>query len=144
MYITRKGQYALFFMIDLALHEGETVTVKQVAKEYDLSEKYMEQVASKLRHAGIIKVIRGSRGGYYLTQGAEKYTVRQIIDVIEGQRQTVDIDIYQESENNKTMNSIVRDLGESVDRAIDKVLDGTTLADLVRLYNEQETFTYII
>lgn len=53
MYITRKGQYALFFLIDLALHDGSTVTVKQVAKEYDLSEKYMEQVASKLRHAGI-------------------------------------------------------------------------------------------
>ena len=52
MYITRKGQYALFFLIDLALHDGSTVTVKQVAKEYDLSEKYMEQVASKLRHAG--------------------------------------------------------------------------------------------
>ena len=49
MYITRKGQYALFFLIDLALHDGSTVTVKQVAKEYDLSEKYMEQVASKLR-----------------------------------------------------------------------------------------------
>ena len=40
MYITRKGQYALFFLIDLALHDGSTVTVKQVAKEYDLSEKY--------------------------------------------------------------------------------------------------------
>ena len=66
MYITRKGQYALFFLIDLALHDGSTVTVKQVAKEYDLSEKYMEQVASKLRHAGIVRVIRGSKGGYYL------------------------------------------------------------------------------
>lgn len=62
MYITRKGQYALFFLIDLALHDGSTVTVKQVAKEYDLSEKYMEQVASKLRHAGIVRVIRGSKG----------------------------------------------------------------------------------
>ena len=68
MYITRKGQYALFFLIDLALHDGSTVTVKQVAKEYDLSEKYMEQVASKLRHAGIVRVIRGSKGGYYLPE----------------------------------------------------------------------------
>ena len=48
MRITKKGQYALFFMIDLALHEGETITVKQVAKTYDLSEKYLEQVAAKL------------------------------------------------------------------------------------------------
>ena len=54
MYITRKGQYALFFMINLAIHAGETVPVKQAAKEYDLSEKYLEQVASKLRHAGLV------------------------------------------------------------------------------------------
>ena len=53
MYITRKGQYALFFLIDLALHDGSTVTVKQVAKEYDLSEKYMEQVASKIGRAHV-------------------------------------------------------------------------------------------
>lgn len=86
MYITRKGQYALFFMIDLALHEGETVTVKQVAKEYDLSEKYMEQVASKLRHAGLIKVIRGSRGGYYLAREVGEYTAKEIVDVIEGEK----------------------------------------------------------
>ena len=61
MYITRKGQYALFFMINLQIHAGETVPVKQAAKEYDLSEKYLEQVASKLRHAGLVKVIRGNR-----------------------------------------------------------------------------------
>ena len=64
MRITKKGQYALFFMIDLALHEGETITVQQVAKTYDLSEKDLEQVAAKLRQAGAVKVIRGSHGGY--------------------------------------------------------------------------------
>ena len=144
MYITRKGQYALFFMIDLALHEGETVTVKQVAKEYDLSEKYMEQVASKLRHAGLIKVIRGSRGGYYLARDVKEYTAKEIVDVIEGEKNAVDIDIYQLSENNKTMNSIVHELGQSVDHAIDKVLDDVSPPDLVRLYHEQETFSYII
>ena len=32
MRITKKGQYALFFMIDLALHEGETITVKRSPK----------------------------------------------------------------------------------------------------------------
>ena len=76
MYITRKGQYALFFLIDLALHDGSTVTVKQVAKEYDLSEKYMEQVASKLRHAGIVRVIRGSKGGYYLPEETRRCTLK--------------------------------------------------------------------
>ena len=74
MYITRKGQYALFFLIDLALHDGSTVTVKQVAKEYDLSEKYMEQVASKLRHAGIVRDSR--QQGRLLSSGRNQTMYR--------------------------------------------------------------------
>ena len=42
------------------------------------------------------------------------------------------------------MNSIIQDLGQAVDSAIDHVLDGMTLTDMVRVYNEQETFSYII
>ena len=144
MYITRKGQYALFFMINLAIHTGETVPVKQAAKEYDLSEKYLEQVASKLRHAGLVKVIRGNRGGYYLAKPVAQYTAAEIIDVIEGQQNAVDIDIYKISENNKTMNSIVHDLGQSVDKAIDGVLDHITLADMVKRYREESSFAYTI
>ena len=115
MYITRKGQYALFFLIDLALHDGSTVTVKQVAKEYDLSEKYMEQVASKLRHAGIVRVIRGSKGGYYLPEETRRCTAKDVVGAIEGQR-----------------------------NAVDDVLERVTLAELVRQYHERETFSYII
>lgn len=144
MRITKKGQYALFFMIDLALHEGETITVKQVAKTYDLSEKYLEQVAAKLRQAGAVKVIRGSHGGYYLEKNVKNYTVREILDMIEGQKNAVDIDLDQTSESNKAMNIVIQDLGQAVDSAIDQVLDGMTLTDMVRVYNEQETFSYVI
>ena len=144
MRITKKGQYALFFMIDLALHEGETITVKQVAKTYDLSEKYLEQVAAKLRQAGAVKVIRGSHGGYYLAKDGRDYTVGEILDTIEGQKNAVEIDLDQTSESNKAMNIVIQDLGQAVDSAIDHVLDGMTLTDMVREYNEQETFSYII
>ena len=144
MYITRKGQYALFFLIDLALHDGSTVTVKQVAKEDDLSEKYMDQVASKLRHAGIVRVIRGSKGGYYLPEETRRCTAKDVVGAIEGQRNAVDLDGYRESENNRTMNALVRDLGQEVDNAVDDVLERVTLAELVRQYHERETFSYII
>ncbi len=144
MRITKKGQYALFFMIDMALHEGETITVKQVAKSYDLSEKYLEQVAAKLRQAGAVKVVRGSHGGYYLAKDAGDYTVGEILDTIEGQKNAVEIDLDQMSESNQAMNIVIQDLGQAVDRAVDHVLDGMTLTDMVRVYNEQETFSYII
>lgn len=64
--------------------------------------------------------------------------------MIEGQQNAVDIDIYKISENNKTMNSIVHDLGQSVDKAIDGVLDHITLADMVKRYREESSFAYTI
>ena len=115
-----------------------------MAKEYDLSEKYMEQVASKLRHAGIVRVIRGSKGGYYLPEETRRCTAKDVVGAIEGQRNAVDLDGYRESENNRTMNALVRDLGQEVDHAVDDVLERVTLAELVRQYHERETFSYII
>ena len=144
LYITRKGQYALFFMIELALHKGETITVKQVAGKYDLSEKYMEQVAVKLRRAGFINVIRGNHGGYYLDGNIDDYTARQIIDVIDGPKNAVDVDSYKISENNRMLNSIVIDMGNKVDNAIDDVLTNVTLGDLVHSYSEQLNCSYSI
>jgi len=144
MYITRKGQYALFFMIDLALQEGKTVTIKNVANKYDLSEKFMEQVAGKLKNAGIVRVIRGSRGGYYLDESCKDYSVLKILTVIEGERNTVDINAGQVSDNNRTMNSIVFQLGQEVDSAVGKVLEDRKLCDLVKEFKESESFTYVI
>ncbi len=42
------------------------------------------------------------------------------------------------------MNSIVHDLGQSVDKAIDGVLDHITLADMVKRYREESSFAYTI
>lgn len=144
MYITRKGQYALFLMIALAIEEGKTVTIKQVAGKYDLSEKFMEQVATKLKNSGMIKVIRGSHGGYFLAKDSRNYTVREIVSAVDGEKYTVDIDSDQVNESNLTMSSIVSELGHEVDSAVDKVLSGQSLHDLVKAYLEHDMFSYVI
>lgn len=144
MYITRKGQYALFLMIALAIEEGKTVTIKQVAGKYDLSEKFMEQVATKLKNSGMIKVIRGSHGGYFLAKDSRNYTVREIVSAVDGEKYTVDIDSEQVNESNLTMSSIVSELGHEVDSAVDKVLSGQSLQDLVKAYLEHDMFSYVI
>lgn len=43
----------------------------------------MEQVASKLRHAGIVRVIRGSKGGYYLPEETRRCTAKDVVGAIE-------------------------------------------------------------
>lgn len=86
MKISTKGRYALRFMIDLAMNQEKgNVSLKDVSKRQDISLKYLEQIASPLTKAGLIKSVRGSQGGYSLVYPAEKYTVKDIFKVVEGE-----------------------------------------------------------
>ena len=58
MKISTKGRYGLTIMIHLAKKYGEgPVSLKLIAKENDLSEHYLEQLATPLRNAGLIKAL---------------------------------------------------------------------------------------
>ena len=55
MKISTKGRYALRLMLDLAVYNtGEPISLKDVAKRQNISEKYMEQIISVLNKAGSV------------------------------------------------------------------------------------------
>ena len=68
MKISTKGRYALRMMIEFALNADTPCKINQVAKSQNISEKYLEQIVSKLHKADYVRSIRGSQGGYILTQ----------------------------------------------------------------------------
>ena len=56
MKISTKGRYALRLMLDLAVYNtGEPISLKDVAKRQNISEKYMEQIISVLNKAGFVR-----------------------------------------------------------------------------------------
>lgn len=67
MKISTKGRYALRLMLDLATYNtGEPVSIKDIAKRQQISEKYLEQIIALLNKAGFVRSIRGAQGGYML------------------------------------------------------------------------------
>ena len=55
MKISTKGRYAIRLMLDLALdNTGEPISLKDVAKRQDISDKYLEQIISVLNRAGYV------------------------------------------------------------------------------------------
>ena len=68
MRISTKGRYALRLMLDLALNNtGEPISLKDIARRQEISDKYLEQIISVLNKAKYVKSIRGAQGGYILT-----------------------------------------------------------------------------
>lgn len=64
--ITQDVRYAMMFVKGSEFKDQ--VTVNSIARQYGMSAKFLEQIAGKLRKAGIISGARGRTGGYRLAQ----------------------------------------------------------------------------
>ncbi|MEJ2365540.1 MAG: Rrf2 family transcriptional regulator [Deltaproteobacteria bacterium] len=91
MKISTRGRYGTRLMLDLAAHHDKGPTpLREIAKRQDLSVKYLEQLIIPLKAAGLIRSVRGARGGYTLAKKPEKINVGQIIEILEGGMALVD------------------------------------------------------
>lgn len=145
MRISTKGKNAIKLMLDLAnYNHGKPVKLKDIAKRQDISEKYLEQIISILHKAALVKSIRGMNGGYLLNYLPEKYTVGKILKTVEGNMSPTDCvgENGMLCENKSTCVSFR--LWEKLDSAINNVLEGITLADMLEWQNELLIDQYVI
>lgn len=134
MKISTKGRYAVILMLDLATYNtGEPVRLKDIAKRQQISEKYLEQIISLLNKAGFVKSIRGPQGGYMLKNPPERYTVGMILRQTEGSLTPVSID----DETSYERQSVTTRIWTKMEGAINEIVDGITLKDLVDWQMEQ-------
>lgn len=132
MKISTKGRYALRLMLDLALNDtGETIRIKDIAARQEISEKYLEQIIAVLNKAGYVKSVRGPQGGYRLARKPKDYTVGMILRLTEGSLAPVACLDDDPNECNRQEDCVTIYIWEKLYAAINSVVDGFTLADLV-------------
>jgi len=91
--LSTKGRYGTRLMLNLALHynEGrESVVLKNISKEEELSIRYLEQIIIPLKINKLVKSVRGAGGGYTLARDPSQINLCQIIEVLEGTCALVD------------------------------------------------------
>ncbi len=72
-------------MYELALkYGGEPVFLKEIARKHKISEKYLSKLVIPLRGVSLITSYRGAHGGYTLARSPRTITVREIVQVLEG------------------------------------------------------------
>ena len=136
MKISTKGRYALRLMLDLAMnHNGSFIPLKAVSQRQDISDKYLEQIVHLLSKGGLVQSARGAQGGYRLTREPADYTVGEILRLVEGS--LVPVACLECGANcEHTEKCMTIDLYKRMQKAIDDIVDGTTLVDLIK---EHET-----
>lgn len=82
--LSKRIEYALLAMQDMAAKSGNIVSAKDVASHYDISQALVAKVLQQLARHGLIRSYAGSTGGYTLARHAEQITVAEVIAVMEG------------------------------------------------------------
>ena len=78
--LSRKGLLAIAAVIDIALHgRGRPVSAKALAGRHALPARHLEPVLQALVRQGILKGIRGPRGGYELARERRRITAEDIL-----------------------------------------------------------------
>ena len=144
MKISTKGRYALRLMLDLAVYNtGEPVSLKDVARRQQISEKYLEQIISILNKAGYVRSIRGAQGGYLLKKDPAEYTVGMILRLTEGDLAPVGCVGEDSIDCERRAGCVTVRIWEQLNEAINGVVDHITLADMV-MWQQEKADEYVI
>lgn len=128
MKLSTRVRYGIRAMIELAKAEnGAAVPLRQLARNQGVSSKYLEQMASSLKIAGLIESVRGAEGGYRLGRPAKDITAWDIYCVLDIATEPVDcIAGHCDRVEKCSAGELWREMTE----AIETVLKSRTLRDL--------------
>ena len=142
MKISTKVRYGMRAMIELARKNNEApVMLGIIAKNQDLSEKYLEQLFTMLRNAGLVKSERGNKGGYRLARKPEEISAYDIFIALNGPLELVECTVNRDfckMINECSANGLWSELAES----IGTILRSKTLSQLAEM--KKDFFSYNI
>ena len=82
---SKKADYALIALKDLAARPpGSSANAREIAGRYDIPVELMAKVLQRLVRMGIVASHQGTRGGYQLAREANRISVADVIQAIDG------------------------------------------------------------
>jgi Rrf2 family protein len=85
MLMSTRGRYGARVMLELALrYEEGSIPLKDIAEKQEISAKYLVQIVTALKAAGLVMSERGSGGGYSLVRPPSQITLSEVIRAMEG------------------------------------------------------------
>jgi Rrf2 family protein len=138
MKLSTRARYGTRALLDLAMHwSNGPVQLKEIALRQNISIHYLEHLISPLVGAGIIRSIRGPRGGIQLTRHPGKLKLSEVIQLLEGSITPTDCVDNPDSCSRSSM-CTTRDVWDDMKNAMYGILESTTLQDLIDRQKSKE------
>lgn len=99
--------------------------MSEITAKQPIPERYLEQILTSLRRAGVVKSQRGSRGGFLLVREPWQITLLEIVTFVEGDRKP-----KESSEPPTLEKNLVQNIWLQANNAAVEVLRSYTLQDM--------------
>jgi Rrf2 family iron-sulfur cluster assembly transcriptional regulator len=137
--LSTKGRYGTRLMLSLARHYQngrESVILKSVSDEEEISIRYLEQIIIPLKINRLVKSIRGAGGGYILAKHPSEIRLSEILHALEGACCLVEC-VDDEDYCDKINECAAYDIWKKASHLLKDFFDKTTLQDVLVLSNKK-------
>jgi Rrf2 family transcriptional regulator, cysteine metabolism repressor len=137
MKLSTRGRYGLRVMTELAARYGQgPVLVEAIAAEQGISASYIHVLMGSLRSTGLVRSVRGRRGGYELARGPEAISALDVVQALEGSCAPVDC-VTDRSVCPRQGSCPTREIWSELAKAIEGVLGRHSLSSLADRQRQQ-------
>ena len=84
MEITKKAEYAISALLELAMNPGQYISSKEIAFRQNIPANFLPQIVALLGNRGWVEGMRGPGGGVRLIGDPHRISVLEIVELIEG------------------------------------------------------------
>ncbi len=138
MKLSTKGRYGTKALLELALHYREgPIPLKDIARRQQISLQYLEHIITPLVAAVIIRSTPGKKGGVWLARPPQEVRLSEVIGLLEGSIAPVEC-VNDPKYCPRSELCVTRDLWSELKKAINGVLESTTLQNLVERQKRKE------
>ncbi len=131
MKLSTRARYGTRTLLDIAINGREgPVLLRNIAQRQQISPMYLEHLITPLVAAGIIRSVRGARGGVWLAKSPQKIRLSEVVCLLEGPIALVEC-INDPKYCTRSGACVTQEVWDELGKAMAGVLESTTLQDLV-------------
>ena len=145
MRLTAQEEYGLRCLLQVARGQDGSMTTPEIAEREGLGVAHVHKLMRLLRRGGLVKSVRGRKGGYQLARPAEQINVGAVLATLGDSFYPTDF-CREHTGNERTCvrnsDCSIRSLWIAVDQAVQRALQSAKLSDLLRSEPEMASFIH--
>lgn len=127
--LSRKTALALEAVLDIAYNaRPDPVQSRDITARQGIPQRYLEQVLQRLVREGVLRGVRGPRGGYTLARERRRVTLGDVVRVV----QSLEGDDEFAPSSAALGEKVIAPLWEGIEAEILRRFDAVTIEDLCR------------